>query len=403
MEPLIRATIPQGLRMTIVIPAYAEPALEASLHSLDNCIPVDHTVEVIVVLNDHDSSTIEEKELNVTSFNHLENFTFSNPCLNLNLIYLESLPFKAAGVGVARKTGMDESLRRFYMSGQENGIIVCLDADCTVDRNYLTSIIDYFNSNPDKEACSIHFEHVYAGDTSIHCQLYELHLRYYIEVQRWLKLPFAYQTVGSAMAVRAEAYAKEGGMPKRKAGEDFYFLHKFIRKNKCGEILNTVVYPSCRSSERVPFGTGKAIGSAMQGNPMLTYNIDAFIHLRAFLNYVLTNMHKPELLFDSNLYSLNPILLDFFHQMKLLEKWKEIKKHVASNEQFINRFFRWFDAFMLMKYAHFMRDRGISDTDIISSARKLLTLISDDKSAETGDIDALLGTYRILAKLGKKY
>ena len=90
-------------------------------------------------------------------------------------------------------------------------------------------------------------------------------------------------------------------------------------------------------------------------------------------------------------------------KMKLLEKWKEIKKHVASNEQFINRFFRWFDAFMLMKYAHFMRDRGISDTDIISSARKLLTLISDDKSAETGDIDALLGTYRILAKLGKKY
>ena len=64
MEPLIRAPIPQGLRMTIVIPAYAEPALEACLRSLENCIPVDYAVEVIVVLNDHDSSRIEEKELN---------------------------------------------------------------------------------------------------------------------------------------------------------------------------------------------------------------------------------------------------------------------------------------------------------------------------------------------------
>ncbi len=33
----------------------------------------------------------------------------------------------------------------------------------------------------------------------------------------------AYHTIGSSMAVRCSAYAKIGGMNRRKAGEDFIF------------------------------------------------------------------------------------------------------------------------------------------------------------------------------------
>ena len=39
------------------------------------------------------------------------------------------MPAKDAGVGLARKTGMDEALYRFNMLGKPEGIILSYDAD----------------------------------------------------------------------------------------------------------------------------------------------------------------------------------------------------------------------------------------------------------------------------------
>ena len=41
--------------------------------------------------------------------------------------------------------------------------------------------------------------------------------------------PDSIYTIGSAFAVRAEAYMKQGGMNRRQAGEDFYFLYKLTK------------------------------------------------------------------------------------------------------------------------------------------------------------------------------
>ena len=41
--------------------------------------------------------------------------------------------------------------------------------------------------------------------------------------------PYAYHSVGSTLAVRAEAYAIVRGVPKRAAGEDFYLLDKLAK------------------------------------------------------------------------------------------------------------------------------------------------------------------------------
>ena len=89
---------------------------------------------------------------------------------------------------------------------------------------------------------------------------YELHLRYLNLFSRFTGFPYAYHTIGSCFGVRAETYASQGGMNKRKAGEDFYFLHKIIPLGEFREINNTCVIPSPRESDRVPFGTGAAIG-----------------------------------------------------------------------------------------------------------------------------------------------
>ena len=72
---------------------------------------------------------------------------------------------------------------------------------------------------------------------------YECHLRYYVEALRFAGFPHAYHTIGSAMAVRPEAYMKQGGMNRRKAEKIFYFLNKIMLLGNFSECLSTVVYP----------------------------------------------------------------------------------------------------------------------------------------------------------------
>jgi hypothetical protein len=49
------------------------------------------------------------------------------------------------------------------------------------------------------------------------------------------RFSYAYHTVGSAMAVKAYQYVKVGGMNRRQAGEDFYFIQKLVHS---GNFIN---------------------------------------------------------------------------------------------------------------------------------------------------------------------
>ena len=90
-------------------------------------------------------------------------------------------------------------------------------------------------------------------------QLYEDYLHYYKKALDYAGFPDSIYTIGSAFAVRADAYVKQGGMNRRQAGEDFYFLNKLTKLGKITEINDAYVYPSARVSDRVPFGTGAAM------------------------------------------------------------------------------------------------------------------------------------------------
>jgi len=59
---------------------------------------------------------------------------------------------------------MDEAAWRFTTINKPDGIIVCLDADCTVERNYLTAVENHFQQNPKTYGCLIYFEHPLEGD-----------------------------------------------------------------------------------------------------------------------------------------------------------------------------------------------------------------------------------------------
>jgi hypothetical protein len=205
--------------------------------------------------------------------------------------------------------------------------------------------------------------------------------------------PFAYHTVGSAMAVRCASYAQVGGMNTRKAGEDFYFLHKCIERGKFGEITSVSVFPSARISDRVPFGTGRAMGEQLEnGKKWKTYPLENFLELRNFFSEIQEIYEGKNILLLPSIIS-SACLRSFLNKEHATKKIKEIKRHTASEESFVKRFYHWFNAFMLMKYLHYARDEGRRDVEVKDAAIQLLNLLyvqSDPYPA------GLLNTYRIL-------
>lgn len=383
--------------MIVVIPCFNEPDLIPSLESLKNCDQPTCDVEVIVVINSGVEHSAEIKSKNLETLTKARNWSKKNSTskLKYHFIHVDNLPQKHAGVGLARKIGMDEAVGRFD-SFNTDGIIICYDADSLCDKNYLTEIENLFTSNSKLKGCSIYFEHPISGnnfDATIYNGIinYELHLRYYVLAMRFCDLPFAYHTIGSSMAVISSAYQKQGGMNKRKAGEDFYFLHKIISQGNFAELKTTRVIPSPRVSDRVPFGTGRAIGEwvRIESKTYSTYNFKSFKLIREFVKQI-PDLYKTDF---ENLRSTVPQEnLDVLRKFLTSENFKtaiaEIRKNSPTQETFNKRFFVWFDAFRVLKLVHFLRDNAFKNSSVIDEANKLLQGRGD--AYQSNDVRELL-------------
>ncbi len=285
----------EKLGFVVVIPVYCEPDLTGTLDSLWNCTRPRCHAEVLLVINSAANSTPEIQLQNVHTIGIAEQWIreHQDPSLGFSIITFTDMPVKDAGVGFARKTGMDEAICRFDLINNPNGYILSFDADSTCDPDYFTAIEDVVNKDPSLKGFTVYFEHPVSGAAFpeevyqgiIH---YELHLRYVNQFLRFSGFPFAHHTVGSCFGVRADIYAQQGGMNKRQAGEDFYFLNKIIPLGHFTDINTTRVIPSPRESFRVPFGTGTAISKflATGNREFLTYNPKCFVGLQLFFQQV---------------------------------------------------------------------------------------------------------------------
>ncbi len=397
--PLIQKRPSPLLGIVVVIPCHDEDFLLLSLMALKKCERPHCDTEVIVVINHAANASPGLVEKNRNTFEQANRWARENqmPHLHFHLLIME-LPKKHAGVGLARKIGMDEACYRLERAGNPRGIIACFDADCRCDPNYLCALESYFTENPSVQACGIYFEHPVAGpdfkdDVYLAVARYELHLRYYIHAQRWAGHPHARHTVGSSMAVRCDAYQQQGGMNRRQAGEDFYFLQKFIPLGHFGEITTTKIIPSPRPSHRVPFGTGKAVGELLaSGKSLLTYNPKSFVDLKTFLCGDLQALHSEKNIHDL-LARLPESVGNFLQMNDFVEKIEEIKANTASPAAFAKRFWQWFDAFMMMKYVHAARETHYPDVEVVEAAHWLLPHLGHQAGK---DLSVLLATYRLL-------
>lgn len=359
---IVKEAPDENTGIIVVIPAYDEPGICKLLDSLLLCHPPVCGVEILIVVNAPDDAVEQSLENNKLTVRNIESWKKKNTnCFFRLFAFLVDHSINGWGVGLARKTGMDEAVRRFNSLNIPDGIILSLDADCLVENNYFVSVYNELLIRKDRSACSIYFEHPTSGeefvDSIFRCiTLYELHLRYYFQCLVFSGFPYAYHTVGSAAAVKALAYVRAGGMNRRQAGEDFYFIQKLVPGEGYFSLNSTTVFPSPRISSRVPFGTGASIGklSDTSGDPLLTYNLQAFKELR--ISFSLT-----EKIFNTNFQDLEvcyDILPDalkiFINEAEWIEKMTEIKNNTRSLESFEKRFFGWFNMFKIVKYLNFV-------------------------------------------------
>lgn len=353
----------KDLESIVVIPCFDEDwaTLSLTLQSLVIAAELSHDLHtVLIVFNCHKDnvSAIATNTATLTSFLEWKE-QVQSACHFTSINVMFEVP-KKSGVGYARKIGMDAAAKYFYHSNKENGIIICLDADTQVASNYFTEILNSFREGS-LEAASIHFEHQLPDQIQFRSAIidYELHLRYFIGMQRLYQLPFAYQTVGSAMACTAEAYVRVGGMVRRQAGEDFYFMQKFAKEGTLKELHSTIVYPSARVSHRVPFGTGKTIQQIEDHHfdELLTYHPDAFQVFGMLDDYLQGLYHQED-------GSSSSSLLTYFRENGLESVVEQLRNQSKNVGDFKHRFFQWFNAFSLMKYLHHVHDGEFEKVNI---------------------------------------
>jgi hypothetical protein len=229
--------------------------------------------------------------------------------------------------------------------------------------------------------------------------LYELHLRYYLQALAYTGFPYVFHTVGSALAVKADAYVKAGGMNRRMAGEDFYFIQKLVPAGGYFNLNSTTVFPSPRPSFRVPFGTGASIEKlSIDGSEtFLSYNILAFKELRVLFSEIDSLFTRNTQDLSSFYASLPAGLKVFISKEELIAKISEIKNNTSSLPAFRKRFFGWFNMFSIVKFLNIVHAYQYKKKPVEISASELLASIGIDFSSK--EASELLLYFRKMEKL----
>ena len=268
-----------------------------------------------------------------------------------------------SGVGLARKIGMDLALA-LHVSGKANSpFIFGTDADATLPLAHFDrpEVAEAGNAG----AVVFPFWHDETNDAAVTraTALYELSLRYYVAGLEFAGSPYAFHTLGSAMAVSAPAYASVRGFPrKREAGEDFYLLGKIAKVAPLLRASAPVVRLRSRSSDRTPFGTGAGVARELTSGERRFYAPECFDALRRFLSRIdacAEHASVERLRTDGG--GLGP------------EEWEAVSTAIfgaGGREAFVAasrqahspaarrmRLHEWFDAFRTLKFIHSLRNR----------------------------------------------
>ena len=330
----------------VIIPAYAElEYIGDTLDSLSQCeLDSFDSVLVVVVVNNETDAHFKIFDNNQKTLLSLKNRKdlFSLVVIDASSDGM-SISGTRAGVGMARRIGMDFGLKFAY----PHSLLFSLDADSLVARTYFKEIQSHFNTT-DSVALVVGFSH--SKSKNLHLEIairqYEVFLRNTAKHLAEAGSPFGYVSMGSTIICKADAYASIGGMPRRKATEDFYFLQEFAKFKRVDKIDSILVYPSSRESERVYLGTGFRISQANKGKNLgdLSYPTEAFNVLKGWLLIAMGGYRESinEIMIKAEKLSL--ILYDYLMEENIKKIWDPLRESSPTEIHFQKQFHRWFNA-----------------------------------------------------------
>jgi hypothetical protein len=349
----ISAVLPQRLYENIVtIPLTREgTAFFSLLESLAVAAGSGPTLAVFIV-----NGQAKDREMNRITLDFLSQWTKGSPALgnfsdSLDILVVDRssencFPEKQ-GVGLARKVVADLALRLIVEGMVRNPWIFCTDGDAVVGT-------DYFQIPVENGVSAYITPYHHLSDNNPKLTLYDISLRYYELGLRYAGSPFAFQTLGSTLVLNAKSYAAVRGFPKREAGEDFYILNKMAKVGKIVPRRNGKIFLRDRPSDRVPFGTGAAVGK-MNADLFALYDPRSFEYLKSWLSAALAFLHhqSEERLEQEIGHQVFFNLLRRTGMTAILHSAVKNRTTLSAAEQ---EFHRTFDAFRTLKLIHFLRD-----------------------------------------------
>ncbi len=279
------------------------------------------------------------------------------------------------GVGLARKIACDIACQLIAMGTLTTPWIHSSDADAVLPGDYFQTTADM---DPQGISAGLYpFHHTAHERKDIHQaqQSYDLAMDYYVAGLKWAGSPWAFHTIGSTLVINSRHYAQARGFPRRQAGEDFYLLNKLA---KIGQVINLQCAPvalESRLSDRVPFGTGPALLKIMTlTDPQLQYlyyHPDCFLALKCWLH--LCHTLQPEKSSTLTLEAIkaaknsaktfasidSELLLKCLQALGVDKAMAHACTHSKTKAAYDRHLQNWFDAFLTLKFIHWMRDNAL--------------------------------------------
>ena len=368
-EVALADRIPGAFGHAIEIPAYGEG--ETLFRTLAS-VPVGSLGEVltVIVLNARRDSPREVHEANAAARERLATLGDAEllsgdpevrlfPASRGRVLLIDRaspssyLP-PGQGVGLARKIGSDLMLR-LHRNGQLSAPwIHATDADVSLPPDYFDQVAEL---DPRTTAAALYaFEHRFAEEEAwaAAARLYEISLRYNTLGLAWAGSPYAYEALGSCLAVSATAYAEVGGFPKTNALEDVTILNSLARIGAVERLAGAPIVLDGRISTRVPISTGKALSDlvrrpAAEASFLLPHPL-AFAHLAAWIRVLDALARRGAEALVAELPRGNPffradLLEEALAGIGAFDAVRETIREKADARTTLHRLHGWFDAF----------------------------------------------------------
>ncbi|MEM9070121.1 MAG: hypothetical protein AAGE52_16560 [Myxococcota bacterium] len=353
----------------VVIPSYGEGDLTPTYRSLADADGGSRLV--IVVLNEPPNASEEKRRSNdetrawamslgpVATLFATASWIRREPA---DLLVVErtarTTPIPAKhGVGGARTLGGDLALALAVQDKLGDDLIRMTDGDAAVPNDYFTRPLPADTVPRNIAGCVFPYAHHPAGAEHPAITCYEIALRYYVQGLRAAGSPYAIHTVGSSMAVTPLAYAQVRGVPKRNAAEDFYLLNKVAKVGAIPSLAGAPIVLSGRASDRVPFGTGRAVADfraqAQCAEDYPLYDPRCFDALEEVLASLREDRAASFDRFGTDATTLSEIVRALGVPEER-ERARQQTKSPAAYQRHTNTFF---DAFVTRKFVHAVRDR----------------------------------------------